>query len=124
MPSADAAHSNWADWKACILIAKDDALIASDPTAARRRDMDDSGRFRRVKLPFPPRGSLNVIRSYDVMGQPKAMAVKLFPPRYVSAIGGTSAKRSRKLWPIAIKSRTHAAALCGRRHDRTFAKED
>ena len=54
MPSADAAHSNWADWKACLLIAKDDALIASDPTAARRRDMDDSGRFRRNKLPFLP----------------------------------------------------------------------
>jgi hypothetical protein len=54
MPSADAAHSNWTDWKACILIAKDDALIASDPTEARRRDMDDSGRFRRNKLPFLP----------------------------------------------------------------------
>ena len=53
-----------------------------------------AGRFRRNKLPFLPRVSLNIVRGYDVMGQPKAMAVKLFPPRYVSAIGGTSAKRS------------------------------
>jgi hypothetical protein len=97
--------------EACTPIAKDDALIASDPIKARRRDMDDSGRFRRDKLPFLPRVSLNIVRGYDVMGQPKAMAVKLFPPRYVSAIGGTSAKRSRRLWPIAIKSRAHAACF-------------
>jgi len=36
MPSVDVAHSNWVDWKAGRLIAKDDALIASDPTEARR----------------------------------------------------------------------------------------
>jgi hypothetical protein len=48
------------------------------------------------KLPFLPRVSLDVVRSYDVIGQPKAMAVKLFPPRYVSAIGGTIREAQQK----------------------------
>ena len=29
-----------------------------------------AGRFRRNKLPFLPRVSLNIVRGYDVMGQP------------------------------------------------------
>jgi hypothetical protein len=85
--------------KPCILIAKDDALIASDPTEAPRRDMDEvhfSGRFRMDKLPFLPHVSLDIVRSYDILGKPKAMAVKLSPPRYVSAAGGTIREAQQK----------------------------
>jgi hypothetical protein len=78
--------------KPCILIAKGDALITSDPTEAPRRDIDEvhsAGLFRIDKLPFRPGASLDVIRNYDLLPQPKAMAVKTVPPRYISATGPT-----------------------------------
>jgi len=48
-----------------------------------------SGLFNINKLPFLPRVSLDIARGYDVLSRPKAMAVKLVPPRYISATGPT-----------------------------------
>jgi len=78
--------------KPCILIAKGDTLVTGDPTEAPRRDIDEvhsAGLFRVDKLPFRPGASIDVIRNYDLLPQPKAMAVKTVPPRYVSATGPT-----------------------------------
>jgi len=78
--------------KPCILIASGDALATDDPTQAARRDLAEvhsSGTYRIDKLPFLPGASQDVVRKYDVVPQPKAMAVKLSPPRYVSATGNT-----------------------------------
>jgi len=78
--------------KPCILIAKGDELMTTDPTAAPRRDMGEvhaSGAFSVDKLPFLPGVSQDVVSKYYLLSQPKAMAVKLVPPRYISASGST-----------------------------------
>ena len=85
--------------KPCILIAKENVLATADPTEAPRRDLDEvhaSGLFRLDKLPFLPRVSLDVVRNYDLLAQPKAMAVKLVPPRYISASGGSLREAAQK----------------------------
>jgi hypothetical protein len=78
--------------KPCVLIARGDVLMTDNPVEAPRRDMDEArmrGTFNVNKLPFLPRVSLDIVRGYDQLSQPKAMAVKLVPPRYVSATGAT-----------------------------------
>ncbi|MGY8683220.1 caspase family protein [Bradyrhizobium sp. UFLA05-153] len=84
----------------CVLIAKDDSLIASDPLVAPRRDIDEvhySGRYRTDKLPFLPRVSLDVVRSYSVIWQSKAMAVKPGQlAKYISATGSTVKEAEQK----------------------------
>jgi hypothetical protein len=85
--------------KPCILIATGDTLVADDPTKAARRDLDEvhsSGVYKLDKLPFVPGASLDVVRKYDVAPKPKAMAIKLNPARYISAIGGTLHEAEQK----------------------------
>ena len=78
--------------KPCVLIARGDALVTDNPVEAPRRDLDEvrmRGTFNINKMPFRPRVSSDVVRGYDQLSQPKAMAVKLSPPRYISATGAT-----------------------------------
>jgi hypothetical protein len=85
--------------KPCILIATDDALIATDPPATPSRDMERvhaEGRYDLNKLPFLSRGSLDTANEYSQLPMPKAMAIKAFPPRHVSATGATAAEAQRK----------------------------
>jgi hypothetical protein len=83
----------------CVLIAKDDAVVAVDPPAAPRHDIDEvhySGRFRTDKLPFLPHVDLDIVRGYSAISPPKAMAVKPGPARYVSATGSTVREAEQK----------------------------
>ena len=85
--------------KPCILIATDDALIATDPPATPPRDMElvhAEGRYDLNKLPFLSRASLDTANQYSQLPMPKAMAIKAFPPRHVSATGATVAEAQRK----------------------------
>ena len=85
--------------KPCILIATDDALIATDPPATPPRDMElvhAEGRYDLNKLPFLARVSLDTANQYSQLPMPKAMAIKAFPPRHVSATGATAAEAQRK----------------------------
>ena len=85
--------------KPCILIATDDALIAADPPATAPRDMERvhaEGRYDLNKLPFLSRGSRDAANEYSQLPMPKAMAIKAFPPRHVSATGATVAEAQRK----------------------------
>jgi uncharacterized caspase-like protein len=85
--------------KPCILIATDDALIATDPPAAPPRDMERvhaEGQYDLNKLPFLARASLDTANQYPQLPMPKAMAIKAFPPRHVSATGATAAEAQRK----------------------------
>ena len=85
--------------KPCILIATDDALIATDPPATPPRDMElvhAEGRYDLNKLPFLSRASLDTANKYSQLPMPKAMAIKAFPPRHVSATGATVAEAQRK----------------------------
>ena len=85
--------------KPCILIATDDALIAADPPATAPRDMERvhaEGRYDLNKLPFLSRGSRDTANEYSQLPMPKAMAIKAFPPRHVSATGATVAEAQRK----------------------------
>jgi hypothetical protein len=85
--------------KPCILIATGDTLVADDPTRAPRRDLDEvhsSGVYKLDKLPFVPGASLDAVRKYDMVPKPKAMAIKLVPPRYVSATGATLHEAEQK----------------------------
>jgi len=85
--------------KPCILIATDDALIATDPPATPPRDMERvhaEGRYDLNKLPFLSRGSRDTANEYSQLPMPKAMAIKAFPPRHVSATGATVAEAQRK----------------------------
>ena len=78
--------------KPCVLIARGDVLVTDNPVEAPRRDLDEvrmRGLYNINKMPFRPRVSSDIVRSYDLLSQPKAMAVKLVPPRYVSATGAT-----------------------------------
>jgi hypothetical protein len=85
--------------KPCILIATDDALIATDPPATPPRDMERvhaEGQYDLNKLPFLSRASLDTANQYPQLPMPKAMAIKAFPPRHVSATGATVAEAQRK----------------------------
>ena len=85
--------------KPCILIATDDALIATDPPATPPRDMElvhAEGRYDLNKLPFLARVSLDTANQYSQLPMPKAMAIKAFPPRHVSATGATATEAQRK----------------------------
>jgi hypothetical protein len=85
--------------KMCILIATDDALIATDPPATPPRDMElvhAEGTYDLKKLPFLSRASRDTANQYSQLPMPKAMAIKAFPPRHVSATGATVAEAQRK----------------------------
>jgi uncharacterized caspase-like protein len=85
--------------KPCILIATDDTLIATDPPATPPRDMERvhaEGQYDVNKLPFLTRGSLDTANQYPQLPMPKAMAIKAFPPRHVSATGATAGEAQRK----------------------------
>ena len=85
--------------KPCILIAMDDTLIATDPPATPPRDMElvhAEGRYELNKLPFLARTSRDTANQYAQLPMPKAMAIKAFPPRYVSATGTTAAEAQGK----------------------------
>jgi uncharacterized caspase-like protein len=78
--------------KPCVLIARGEELMTDNPVEAPRRDMEEvhmRGVFNINKMPFRPGASFDIIRGYDLLSQPKAMAVKLAPPRYISATGAT-----------------------------------
>ena len=84
--------------KPCILIATDDALIATDPPNSPR-DMElvrAEGQYDLNKLPFLSRASRDTANQYSQLPMPKAMAIKAFPPRHVSATGATAAEAQRK----------------------------
>jgi caspase domain-containing protein len=85
--------------KPCIVVARNDALIAADPFDAPLRDMEQAraeGRYDLAKLPFLARVSVDTARNYAQLPMPKAMALKTVPPRYVSATGTTVAEAERK----------------------------
>jgi uncharacterized caspase-like protein len=85
--------------KPCILVATGETLMTSDPPSATRRDLDEvhaSGLYKIDKLPFVPGASREVVRGYDTLPQPKAMAIKLLPPRYVAASGSTLREAEQK----------------------------
>lgn len=78
--------------KPCVLIARGDVLMTDNPVEAPPRDLDEvhmRGAYNIDKMPFRPRVSSDIVRGYDLLSQPKAMAVKLVPPRYISATGPT-----------------------------------
>jgi len=54
------------------------------------------GRYDLNKLPFLSRGSRDTANEYSQLPMPKAMAIKAFPPRHVSATGATVAEAQRK----------------------------
>jgi uncharacterized caspase-like protein len=85
--------------KPCILVARDDSLVATDPVEAPLNDMEQvhfTGQFRLDKLPFFPKVSEDVLRKYELLPAPKALALKTVPPRFVSATGETLAEAERK----------------------------
>jgi len=78
--------------KPCVLIARGDVLVTDNPVEAPRRDMDEvrmRGMYNINKMPFRPRVSSDIIRGYELLPQPKAMAVKTVPVSYFSATGAT-----------------------------------
>jgi hypothetical protein len=85
--------------KPCILVATGETLAADDPTRAPRRDLEEvhsAGVYRIDKLPFVPGASRDVVGKYDVAPQPKAIAIKLQPPRYISATGASLHEAEQK----------------------------
>ena len=49
-----------------------------------------------AKLPFYPSANADAVRGYAQLAKPKAMAIKAFPPRYISASGATIEEAERK----------------------------
>jgi hypothetical protein len=85
--------------KPCILMAIGDALVADDPPAARLSDIESvraEGRYDLNKLPFLAGASRDTASRYSLLPMPKAMAIKTFPPRYISSTGATVAEAERK----------------------------
>jgi hypothetical protein len=85
--------------KPCILVARDDSLVATDPAEAPLHDMEQvhfTGQFRLDKLPFFPKVSEDVLRKFELLPAPKALALKTIPARFVSATGETLAEAEEK----------------------------
>ena len=85
--------------KPCILVARDEVLVAPDPLEAPLHDMEQvhfTGQFRLDKLPFLAKVSEDTVRKFELLPAPKALALKAIPPRYVSATGGTLAEAERE----------------------------
>jgi hypothetical protein len=73
--------------------------VAADPAEAPLHDMEQvhfSGQFRLEKLPFFPKVSEDVLRKFEFLPKPKALALKAVPPRFVSATGETLAEAEGK----------------------------
>jgi Caspase domain len=85
--------------KPCVLIARDDVLVAPDPLEAPLHDMEQlhfTGQFSLDKLPFLAKVSEDTVRKFELLPAPKALALKAIPPRYVSATGATLAEAERE----------------------------
>jgi hypothetical protein len=85
--------------KPCILVAKNDLLVAPDPLEAILHDMEQvhyTGPYRLDMLPFLPRVSQEAARRFAQLPAPKALAMKALPPRYIDATGSTVAEAERK----------------------------
>lgn len=54
------------------------------------------GRYDLSKLPFLASVSRDTASQYPLLPMPKAMAIKAFPPRYISATGATIEEAERK----------------------------
>jgi hypothetical protein len=83
-----------ANSRPCILLARGDSLVAPDPFSAPLRDIElthYAGKYAIEKLPFTASVSSNITNNYASLPEPKAIAIKAFPTRYVSATGETSA---------------------------------
>ena len=73
--------------------------MAADPAEAPLHDMEQvhfSGLFRLDKLPFFPKASKDVLRKFELLPAPKALALKTIPARFVSATGETLAEAEGK----------------------------
>jgi Caspase domain len=104
-PSTDIAermslsHCQIVAEKPCILVAKDDLLVAPDPLDAKVHDMERvryAGQYRLDMLPFLARVSEDAVRRFAQLPAPKALALKGIPPRYIDATGATIAEAERK----------------------------
>ena len=87
----------------CVLLATNDQLHAPDPFDTKPRDIEVlrySGRFDKSKLPFVGFASQEAIDRYDKLTGPKALALKVLPPRLVEGVGATRGEAER----VALKT--------------------
>jgi len=83
----------------CILLAKGDSLVPSDPFSAPLRDMETlhySEGYKLDRLPFLPAASAGVTQIYASLSGPKALAIKAIPPRFISAVGETATQAQER----------------------------
>jgi uncharacterized caspase-like protein len=82
----------------CVLLARDDVLVASDPWKASRRDMARlhyDGSYNRDNVPLFS-GTEDLLRSYATDAAPKAMAIRPKGGRVRTATGASSAEAQLK----------------------------